>query len=369
MRRVFRLPANRARLAHDVDEELAFHLETRVQRLVADGMSPDAARREAERQFGDLESVRRSCVTMDEQREQSMRRAHFVSDLKQDLLFTLRTLGRNAGFTVLVVGALAIGIGANTAIFGMIDAVFVRGLPVSHPEQLVAVGDPTRVNSYSTGTPRTDLLSAPVYRAVRDNNTVFGGVLASGKTDRLDARIGGGELEHPRGRFVSGNYFSVLGVTAAAGRVLDASADSITSGAAPLTISYGYWQRRFHGDRAVIGQTVTIDDARFVIVGVAPPEFTGEIVEQRPDVWLPLGMHDVMRPHSPILRDPFTSWLLLLGRLKPGVTEAQARGELGPLVTRSILANVNSQIGSGFKAAHPKTYVSSGAKGFSRVRR
>ena len=158
-----------------------------------------------------------------------MRRANFVSDLTQDLAFTLRTLRRNVGFTFLVVGALAIGIGANTAIFGMIDAVFVRGLPVPHPEALVAVGDPTRVNSYSTGTPRTDLLSAPVYRAVRDNNTVFTGVLASGKTDRLDVRVGGGELEHPRGRFVSGNYFSVLGISASIGRVFDASADSITA--------------------------------------------------------------------------------------------------------------------------------------------
>jgi predicted permease len=368
VRRVFRLPATRARLARDVDDELAFHLETRVQQLVANGFSPDAARREAEREFGDFESIRRSCVRMDEQREQSMRRANFMSDVGQDLAFTLRTLRRNAGFTFLVVGALAIGIGANSAIFAMIDAVFVHGLPVPHSEALVAVGDPTRVNSYSTGTPRTDLLSAPVYRAVRDNNTVFTGVLASGKTDRLDVRIGSGELEHPRGRFVSGNYFSVLGISAAIGRVFDASADSIAGGAAPLTISYGYWQRRFHGDRAVVGRNITVDDARFTIVGVAPESFTGDIVEQRADLWIPLGMHDVMRPHSPVLRDPFTSWLLLLGRLKPGVTTAQARGELGPLVVRSILANVNANIGSEFHAAKPKTYVSSGAKGFSRVR-
>ena len=146
------------------------------------------------------------------------------------------------------------------------------------------------------------------------------------------------------------------------------AADSITGGAAPLAISYGYWQRRFHGDRGVIGQNVTVDGARFTIVGVAPESFTGDIVEQRADLWIPLGMHDVMRPHSPVLRDPFTSWLLLLGRLKPGVTTAQARTELGPLVVRSILANVNTKVSSEFHAAHPKTYVSSGAKGFSRVR-
>ncbi len=126
MRRVFRLPATRARLAREVDDELAFHIETRVRQLVASGVAPEAARREAARQFGDLESVRRSCVTMDEQRELSMRRANYMSEVLQDLAFTLRTLRRNAGFATLVVGALAIGIGANTAIFSMIDLTYAR---------------------------------------------------------------------------------------------------------------------------------------------------------------------------------------------------------------------------------------------------
>lgn len=368
MRRVFKLPATRTRIARDVDEELAFHLETRVRQLIAGGLAPDAARREAERQFGDLMAVRESCVTMDEQRESSMRRANLAGDLAQDLAFTIRTLRRNAGFTALVVGALAIGIGANTAIFSMIDAVFVRGLPVSHPEELVAIGDPTRVNSYSTGSPRTDLLSTPVYRDVRDQTRSFSGVLASGKTDRLDVRIGTGELEHPHGRFVSGNYFDVLGVHAAYGRTFDAAADSATSGAAPLVISHGFWVRRFDQNPGAIGRSLTIDDARFVIVGVTPPSFTGDVVEQRPDMWIPIGMHDVMRPHSPVLQDPFTQWLLLLGRLKPGVTLEQARSEIGPLVVRSIVRRVGAGIGTAFAAGHPKTHVSSGDKGFSRVR-
>src|SRR5690242_14623075 len=255
MRRVFRLPATHTRLQREVDDELAFHIETRVRRLIADGMAPDAARREAQRQFGDLDEVRRSCITLDEQREQSMKRANLASEIRQDLVFTLRTLRRNAAFSVLVVGALAIGIGANTAIFSMIDAVLIRGLPVPHAEQLVVIGDPTRVNSHPSGTPRTDLLSAPLYRDLRDKNDVFSGVLASGRTDRLDVRIEGATgagFEHPRGRFVSGNYFSVLGVPAMLGRTLDPSADSVTAGAAPVTISYGYWIRRFHGERAAV---------------------------------------------------------------------------------------------------------------------
>jgi predicted permease len=370
MRRVFRLPSTHARLAREVDDELAFHIETRVQQLVAGGVPPDAARREAERQFGDVESVRRSCVTMDEQREFSMRRANYMSEVLQDLAFALRTLRRNAGFAALVVGALAIGIGANTAIFSMIDAVFVRGLPVSHPEQLVAIGDPTRVNSHSGGSPRTDLLSAPLYRDLRDQNDVFTGVLASGRSDRLDARIGAAAvgLEHPTGRFVSGNYFSLLGVRAVAGHAFDASADSLTGGAVPVTISYGYWVRRFHEDRSAIGQSLTIDDVRCTIVGVAPPSFTGDIVEQQRDMWIPLGAHDLMKPHEPALRDRGQSWLLLLGRLKPGVTLGQATAEVGPLIARSILTNAGPRAASEFRQSHPKTWVSSGAKGFSRVR-
>jgi predicted permease len=370
MRRVFRLPSTRARLARDVDDELAFHLEARVHQLIAGGLTPDAARREAVRQFGDVESVRQSCVTMDEQRESSMRRTNYTSEVLQDLAFTARTLRRNAGFTALVVGALAIGIGANTAIFSMIDAVFVRGLPVAHPEQLVAIGDPTRVSGHSSGSPRTDMLSAPIYRDVRDRNTVFSGVLASGKTDRLDVRFGDATagLEHPRGRFVSGNYFTVLGVRAEAGRTFDAGADSLIGGPVPVTISDGYWIRRFHKDRSAIGQSITIDDARCVIVGVAPASFTGEIVEQRPDVWIPLGAHDVMRPHNPVLRERSENWLLFLGRLKPGVTVARATAEVGPIIKRSILDNAAPMAASAFRQGPQKIWMSPGDKGFSRVR-
>ncbi|HEX3866499.1 MAG TPA: ABC transporter permease, partial [Gemmatimonadaceae bacterium] len=370
MRRVFRLPSTRTRLVREIDDELAFHIETRVRQLIDGGMSADDARREAQRQFGDVESVRRSCVAVDEQRERTVRRMSFSSDIAQDVGFALRTLRRNAGFTALVVGALAIGIGANTAIFTMIDAVLVRGLPVPHPEQLVAIGDPTRVSSYSTGGPRTDLLSAPLYHDVRDQNHLFSGVFASGRPERLDVRVDdqSSEIEHPHGRFVSGNYFDVLGVRALAGRTFDASADSLVDGLAAVTISYGYWVRRFHGDRSVVGRTIIADGVKCAIVGITPPEFTGEIVEQRPDIWIPLGVHDAMRPHPRILDDRSTSWLLAMGRLRPGATLAEARREIGPLINRDIVANSPPLVVSDFLQGHPKEFVSSGAKGFSRVR-
>ena len=160
--------------------ELAFHLEMRTQRLIAAGWSADAARAEALRQFGDVTNVRDDCVIMDQQRERAMSRSNLFGELQQDIVYALRTLKRNAGFTAIIVAALAIGIGANTAIFTLIDAVIVRSLPVSHPEQLVAIGDPTRTSSLSQGSARADLLSTPVYNDLRAGNHSFSDVLASG---------------------------------------------------------------------------------------------------------------------------------------------------------------------------------------------
>jgi len=370
MRRVFRIPFGRAHIGREVDDELSFHLEMRAQRLIAAGWTPDAARQEALRQFGDVAAVREDCVIMDEQRERAMQRADVMGELQQDISYALRTLRRNFGFTAVIVGALALGIGANTAIFTLIDAVLVRSLPVSHPEQLVAVGDPTRVGSMSNGAPRTDLLSYPLFRDLRDQNRVFSGVLASGRTDRLDVRVEGtsGEFEHPRGRFVSGNYFSLLGVGAFAGRTFDASSDAIVGASPVATISYGYWTRRFHNDPSAIGKTILINGIKITIIGVTPAWFSGEIVGSSNDIWLPISMHDALRPNQKTLDDRLASWVLVLGRLKPGVTMTQAKQQVSELIKRNIVSNGSPQIAKAFLDRGPKYYVASGAKGFSRVR-
>src|SRR3954470_21041519 len=151
MRRVFRIPFSRKHIAREVDDELAFHLEMRTQRLIDAGWSRDAARQEALRQFGNVNSVREDCVVMDQQREQATRRANMIGELYQDVAYALRTLRRNLGFTAVITAALALGIGANTAIFTLIDAVVVRTLPVKNPQELVAIGNPARVNSFSMG--------------------------------------------------------------------------------------------------------------------------------------------------------------------------------------------------------------------------
>ncbi len=370
MRRVFRLPFGRTRIVREVDDELAFHLEMRMQRLVALGMTPEAARQEALRQFGNVDSVRDDCVIMDEQRERAMSRADLFGELRQNIVYALRTLRRNPGFTAVVVCALALGIGANTAIFTLIDAVVVRGLPVSHPEQLIAVGDTRRVGSLSQGAPRTDLLSYPLYKDIRNNPSLFTGVLASGRAGRLDIHVDGsaGAVEHARGRFVSDNYFSVLGVPALIGRVFTGTEDQVPGSAPVATISYGYWTSRFHNDSTVVGKTILINDIRIAIIGVAPETFSGEIVGSTNDIWLPLSMHDVLNPNQRILTDRSAGWLLLLGRAAPGVTLAQTKARLMPFIVRDIVTNAPGTIGQAFAASDPKPFISDGSRGFSAVR-
>jgi predicted permease len=370
MRRVFRIPFSTNRIVREVDDELAFHLEMRAQRLVGEGLAPDAARHEALRQFGEVAPIRSSMVTLDQQRERAVRRTNFVGEVQQDVFYAVRTLRRNLGVTAVIVGALAVGIGANTAIFTLIDAVLVRTLPVDRPEQLVVVGNPALATSSGSGSPHTELLSAPLYKDVRDRNQVFTGLLASGHIDRIDARIEGGsaELEHPAGRYVSGNYFAVLGVHALYGRTLEPSADQVTGSAPFVTISYAYWTRRFQNDPAAIGRTILIDGTRMTIIGVTPPSFTGEVVGESADMWLPLSMHDVLEPNRKVLDDRTSNWLLLLGRLAPGVTILQARQQVKSLLEQSILANATPRVAKAFLNRPHRYMILPGARGLSHVR-
>ncbi|HKG95638.1 MAG TPA: ABC transporter permease [Gemmatimonadaceae bacterium] len=381
MRRVFRVGTGRTHVAREVDDELRFHLELRAQRLIAAGMPPELARAEALRQFGDVDAVRESCVTLDEERERAMARTNLLAELRQDVAYALRTLRRNAGFTAVVALTLGLGIGANSAIFTLVNAVILRPLDVREPGRLVAIGNPSHVSSLSQGSPRTDLISYPMYRDLRERGTALvTGLLASGRTGQLDMRAardsaaaapagGAGEAEHPRGRLVSGNYFSVLGVPAQVGRTFDGSEDAAVGASPVVVISDGYWTRRFGRDPRVIGRTITLNGAGFTIIGVARPGFDGEIVGQRTEIWIPVTMQEVLAPHRRALQDRGTSFLLLLGRMAPGVTLPQATEGFGVLVRRILEENAPANQPAAREAARREdVYVSSGARGFSRVR-
>ncbi|HSA54987.1 MAG TPA: ABC transporter permease [Gemmatimonadaceae bacterium] len=371
MRRVIRTGFGRGSIPREVDDELAFHLEMRARQLIGAGLSPDEARREALRQFGNLDEVRASCVAMDRERIRTMNRVSLLQDLRQDAVYALRVLRRNLGVTTVVVASLALGIGANTAIFSLINAVLLRKLPVRAPDELVVVGNPSWVNSMSYATtPQGNAHSYRTYLALRDRDDgLVRGLLATGRADRLLVHLDGGrgEPDRPRGRYVSGNYFHVLGVPAFLGRTFDGTEDETTGGAPVATVSHRYWTNRLGGDSAAVGRDVVINGARFTIIGVTPPWFTSEIVGQQIDMWVPISMQGVLAPNRQVLDDPQAYWLLFMGRRTPGVTFEQAQAGLQGAI-RQILTEQAPNAVVVSDVARLEVPVTPGARGLSRVR-
>ncbi|AHG93891.1 permease (plasmid) [Gemmatirosa kalamazoonensis] len=381
-RPAFRLAAGPRRVERDLDSELEFHLAMRVKRLVAQGVDEAAAREQAMQLFGDLAAVRSECLTIDRERDRAMRRAIRLDDLRQDAAYAARSLAQRKGFTAVLLAILALGIGANAAMFTLVDALLLRALPVAHPEQLVTVGAPWRTGSLSNGSPRADLFSVPLFADVRDavQGRAVSGLYATGRSSRLDVLISrdstgavraGAEPEHPRARYVSANFFSVLGVPAFLGRTFTAEEDRTPGGAPVVVISHGYWTRRFGADRAAVGSSITVNGTPLTIVGVAPPGFTGDVVGQAMDVWIPLMMQPALMPNSPWLEDRGTSWLLLMGRRAPNVTLEQARVAIAAATARSLRTHAtgNDVAAVERQLKDEGVMVEAGARGFSYYRK
>lgn len=292
-----------------------------------------------------------------------------IDSIRQDLAYAFRTLARNVGFTTLVVGGLALGIGANAAIYSLIDAVLVRKLPVPRPDELIALGLTENVDGFGGGTPGAVMYSYPLYRDVRDARGVFTGVAATGRTGPLDFRVdsGAAQPEHLRARFVSGNYFSVLGIPAAFGRTLGPADDDV--GAPPsATISYAYWTRRFHNDSSILGRVLLVDGTPVTVTGIAARGFDGEVVGTTTDLWLALGAHDLIEPTQRVLADRSAMWLLLIARAEPGLTLPQVRQRIVPIIRANIFRNATPQQLRHLSNRELEYPISSGARGFSKVR-
>jgi predicted permease len=354
-----------------MDEEMRLHLAMEEEDLVRGGASPDAARRDALRSFGGVERFK--------EEGRDARGVRWLEDLGQDLRYGLRALVQQKGFTAVVLLILALGIGANAATFTLIDALVLRALPVPHPDELVTIGDPSRTGSLSQGSPRTSLASYPVYADLRDQNRVLTGLYANGRTGRLDVVIpgegaggtaGGPEAEHPRGRLVSENFFAVLQVPAHLGRTFSPDEGPVPGGDPVAVLSYAYWQRRFGGARGAVGRVISINGTPVTIVGVAAKGFSGDIVGQPTEIWLPLMMQPAIMSHSPWLDDRSSSWLLLMGRLAPGVTVERARAELAALDARSILDHATADQATQLRryVREDPAPVGPGAQGFSYYR-
>ena len=304
-----------------------------------------------------------------------------MGPLIQDLRYGLRMLAKNPGFTVVAVLSLALGIGANTAIFTLINAVLVKSLPVEKPEELVLLGEGRLAGmSVINGIPQAgpwELISYPLYLEYRDQNQVFSAACAfQSNENRLSVRVSGGSSAEPPdqayGKVVSGNYFSVLGVKAALGRTLTPEDDTAESAHPVGVISDGYWQRRFSRDPSVVGRLIEINGAPFTLVGVTPPGFFGETLETDPaDIWMPITMQPQVMMRPSLLQRRNAYWLHVLGRLKPGVTPQQAQAAVTLHLQQHFaqLAGSNLSPEDRRELLKVRIDITPGDKGISQLRR
>jgi predicted permease len=357
----------REHLEREMSKEMQFHLDRETELNVRRGLPLDEARRAARVAFGGVEQMKDA--------SRDARGTARIESIWRDVRYAIRSLMNRPAFTVTVVATLALGIGANAAIFTLVDALLLRPLPVAHPEQLVIVGTPSDLGADNVGLPITDLVSMPLYKDVRERNTVFSDMYASGWSGPIDVQMGAhtdpgsATGEQPNARFVTGNFFSVLGVPAYAGRTFTAAEDE-TPGEDPVAvITYDYWQRRFAGSSDAIGSVMRVNDVQVTIIGVTPPGFAGDIVGQPIDFWLPMMMVPVIRGRNRIV-DRGWSWLSMMARLKPGVSLEHARREISAIEANAVRENLSglelSQFNDNLKEG--PIQVVSGARGFSERR-
>lgn len=307
----------RRQFDRDLEEEMQFHLDMKARQNLEAGLAGPEARYAARRQFGN--------ATYLKERSSEMWTWGSLETVAQDVKYALRQLRRTPGFTAVAALSLALGIGANTAIFSLLDQILVRPLPVRHPEEIVMFRSFGPNPGMDRNSGRKASFSYPKYVEFRDKAQSFSGVIArygegatltcGGQADRIDIEL------------VSGNYFDVLGVGAAAGRVLTPEDDKTWRAEPYVVLSYEYWQRRFGGDRSIVGKAVQINDTMMTVIGVSAKGFHGIERGSSYDARVPMMMKSFITPMWPRINERFWAWLNIIARLKPGVTREQAEAE------------------------------------------
>jgi predicted permease len=316
------------RLDEELDQELESHIESAVEDNVRRGMTHDQARMNALRLFGGVTQIKESYRTR--------RGLPFLTSLGRDVLYAARRLRSSPGFTLVVIATLALGIGANTAVFTLVEGLLLRSLPVADPASLYRIGDRNTCcyhGNFEYPDGDFDLFSYDLYRRFRQAAPEFEQLAA------VQAGGGGYTVQHGsaaprplRTEFVSGNYFNTLGVGAYLGRPLADSDDR--PGAPPvLVVSYVAWEIEFGRDPSIVGATVYVQRHPFTVAGVAPPGFFGDrIVSIPPDLWVPLSAETEIEGANAAATQPLTAWLYALGRLRPGVQKPALEAKLSALV-------------------------------------
>jgi predicted permease len=340
----------------DLDAELRDHLEQEIESGIRAGLSPDEARRSAQRLFGPVALVKEEC--------REARGTRWLQDFLQDGRYGLRVLRKSPVFTAVAILSLALGIGAGTAIFSLMDRVMFRMLPVREPRQLVQI---SRFHPPYEGPSH---VSYPLFQEFGKDLTSLQGLLAHHDIGVRDITIGG-NTEPVHIELVSGSYYPLLGVRAAIGRVFGEEVDHAPGANPVAVISHRYWERRFASDPAVIGKSFRRLDTVFTIVGVTPTEFFGTLVGQEPDITIPLTMDAQVRGGKSWLNEPDYNWLSLLGRLKPGVGMNQATAEVKRLFASIVAADAVHADSDRDRRARLTEYVElqPGGNGFDDLRR
>jgi predicted permease len=295
-----------------------------------------------------------------------------METLFQDIRYGLRVLRKSPAFTVVAVLTLALGIGANTAIFSLINAVLLKMLPVHNPTELAIVGDPAMVHTRSNGTPSFTHFSYPLYKELSAGNHVFNGLLASSEVHRTRlADANSKEItQDANAVLVSGNYFSVLGVNALFGRVVSPDDDKAADASPVAVLGYDFWKSKFAGSTGIIGQTIRINNSPFTVIGVAPQGFYGDTVGDVQDLWVPITTQRQLVLGRDWLNDLGSSWVHCIGRLRTGVTVGQAQADINVLLQQLIAGPLGSRFTKEDRetASKAKIQVVAGGSGFSDLR-
>ena len=360
---------SRARVEREMDEELHAFLDASAEQKRRAGMNVEEAAHAARVEMGSANALKH--------RIRSAGWEAAVENLCQDLRYSTRVLARSPGFTLVAILSLALGIGANTAIFSLMDVIMLRSLPVVDPGQLVLFG-PGRAVGSNDGLPdgSTELFSYPFYRTFSEKNQVYSGVAAIDSVEFSthgaltgEGRVGAGS-EVVTATLVSGTYFSVLGAIPERGRMLNEADDTTPGSGAVAVASYAWWQR--HGnDPAAVGKTIHIEGTNYTIVGIAPPGFFGTTVGESPDFWIPLSMEKELSPGWNGLDNKWFQSLYLIARLKPSVSTAQASANTNLVFKQILRSDYLGQTPSQKEIAsieQARIELTSATRGISRLR-
>ncbi|MEP6536800.1 MAG: ABC transporter permease [Bryobacteraceae bacterium] len=348
MKHLWRL-LTRSRRDHELDQELAAHFAMAVRDRMERGEDRKSAEEAARREFGNRLLVR-----------EATRDAWgwtWAETLGQDNRYALRALRKSAGFTTVAVLSLALGIGANTAIFSLINSLVLRTLPVSHPEQLLHVSIGKKVH-----------FTNPIWEQLRDSQDVFSGTFAIGR-ERFNLSAGG-EARYVQVNFASGQFFETLGLPPLIGRTFS-MADDQRGCPGTAVLAYDFWQSEYGGRGDVVGKTIAIDHHAFQILGVVGTGFTGVDVGSSTEFYVPICAERILRGEASILDHRRADWLRVIGRTKPGVSATQAEARLRTLASQIFEATIPANLRPEERESYRKSTFDTkpAANGLSTIRR